>query len=52
MNVICEAQPSKNYQIGTYGQGLARVEERGHLGTPGAAVYRHILDRMNAINES
>ena len=34
------------------GQGLARVEERGHLVTPGAAVHRHILDRMNAINDS
>jgi len=28
------------------------VEERGHLPTPGAAVHRHILDRMNAINDS
>jgi len=28
------------------------VEERGHLGIPGAAVHRHILDRMNAINDS
>jgi len=28
------------------------VEERGHLGIPGAAVYRHVLDRMNAINDS
>ena len=28
------------------------MEERGHLGIPGAAVHRHILDRMNAINDS
>jgi len=34
------------------GQGLARVEERGHLGIPGAAVYCYILYRMNAINDS
>ena len=26
--------------------------ERGHLVTPGAAVHRHILDRINAINDS
>ena len=32
-------------------QGLARVEERGHQVTPGAAVHRHILDRINAIND-
>jgi len=34
------------------GQGLARVEERGHPVTPGAVVHRHILDRINAINDS
>jgi len=34
------------------GQGLARVVERDHLVTPGASVYRHILDRIHAINDS
>jgi len=34
------------------GQGLARVEETGHLGLPRTAVHRHILDRINAINDS
>jgi len=34
------------------GQGLARGEERGHLVTPEAAVHRHTLDRVNAINDS
>ena len=38
------------YRMGRLGP--ARVEERGHLGIPGAAVHRHILDRMNAINDS
>jgi len=32
------------------GQGLARAGERSH--PAGAAVHRHILDRMNAINDS
>ena len=27
------------------------MEERGHLGIPGASVHRHILERMNTIND-
>jgi len=34
------------------GQGLAREVERGPLGDQGAAVHRHSLDRLNAINDS
>ena len=34
------------------GQGLARVDERGHPARLGAAVHRHTLDRVNAINDS
>jgi len=36
-------------EVSYSGQGLARVEESGHLVTPGAAVHRHTLDRVNAV---
>jgi len=41
-----------NIDICTGRAGLARVEERGHLGLPGAAVHRYTLDRVNGINDS
>jgi len=36
---------------GVWEAGTGRGEERGHPVTPGAAVHRHILDRINAIND-
>jgi len=41
--------PIVNLDLVWGGQGLAREEEEKLPGTPGAANYRHILDRMNAI---